>query len=455
MSDAGDSFNISNVTLTFDDAAADFLPNVGQITSGTYKPTNYGQLPDIWPPPAPSGPYGSVLAGFLGTDPNGDWSLYVLDDWFLNSGNINGGWCLNVETVPPTETPTPVPTETPTETPTPTATPTGQCDFNPIVVPNQGQANPYPATINVAGLAGPVSNVTVSLYNISHTRPVDLDVLLVGPQGQSVILMSDAGDYQAISGVNLTFDDAAAGPLPNYTQITSGTYLPTNYGVPADTWPAPAPPGPYGSALAGFLGTDPNGAWNLFVVDDSIIDLDSGQIAGGWCLNIVTVPPPTDTPTPTPTETPTETPTDTPTPTETPTITPTATPSGPDLFGWVFLDENGDGRRQNNEQIGFYRSIINLVGANNAPVASTYSVGTDGWYQINTVAPGWYTISATVPYGYVPTSPTQVWFEKKAGQSKVVNFGMMPAPTATPTPTPIPPTATPTPTMLPTRLPPW
>jgi hypothetical protein len=142
-----------------------------------------------------------------------------------------------------------------------------------------------------------------------------------------------------------------------------------------------------------------------------------------------------------------------PTPTVTP--TPTATPVGPDLFGWVFLDLNGDGRRQNNEQIGFYHSDITLVGANNAPVASTYSVGTDGWYQVNTVAPGWYTISATVPAGYMPSSPTSVWFEKKAGQSKVVNFGMMPAPTATPTPTPIPPTATPTPTMLPTRLPPW
>ncbi len=49
----------SNVTLTFDDAAANSLPNNAQIVSGTFKPTNSG-VSDTFPAPAPAGPYGSI-----------------------------------------------------------------------------------------------------------------------------------------------------------------------------------------------------------------------------------------------------------------------------------------------------------------------------------------------------------------------------------------------------------
>ncbi len=68
----------------------------------------------------------------------------------------------------------------------------------PIVIPagapgmTTGPASPYPSTINVAGLGGTVTRVTVTLNGLRHTFPDDLDILLVGPGG-SVILMSDAG----------------------------------------------------------------------------------------------------------------------------------------------------------------------------------------------------------------------------------------------------------------------
>jgi subtilisin-like proprotein convertase family protein len=156
-----------------------------------------------------------------------------------------------------------------------------------ITIPNSGAGSPYPSTISVSGVAGTVSKVTVTLTGMSHTFPDDIDILLVSPGGQKMILMSDAGGSLDIVGVNLTFDDA--GPaLPDSAQIVSGTFRPTNFGT-GDTFPAPAPGTPYGSALADFNGVSPNGTWQLFVTDDAGGDV--GSISGGWTLNFQTADP--------------------------------------------------------------------------------------------------------------------------------------------------------------------
>ena len=52
---------------------------------------------------------------------------------------------------------------------------------------------PYPSSITVANLPGLIANVSVILTNVSHAVPDDIDVLLVGPGGQKLVLMSDAG----------------------------------------------------------------------------------------------------------------------------------------------------------------------------------------------------------------------------------------------------------------------
>ena len=72
--------------------------------------------------------------------------------------------------------------------------------------------------------------------------------------------------------------------MPDGCDLSAGNFRPTNYGS-GDTFPAPAPAGPYGAALSVFDGVDPNGAWRLFVVDDA--GADSGRIAG-WSLRITT-----------------------------------------------------------------------------------------------------------------------------------------------------------------------
>jgi hypothetical protein len=154
-------------------------------------------------------------------------------------------------------------------------------------------ANPYPSEILVdnAFPGQTVRDVNLILKGFRHAYPDDAGVLLVGPQGQSALVMSDVGGGHAMaSGVKLVLDDEATASLPDDGPLASGTYKPTrgtivfsDNPVP-DPFPQPAPTGPYGTDLSVFDGTDPNGIWKLYVLDDT--DVDTGKIRGGWALRI-------------------------------------------------------------------------------------------------------------------------------------------------------------------------
>jgi hypothetical protein len=105
--------------------------------------------------------------------------------------------------------------------------------------------------------------------------------MLVGPNGLAALIMSDLGGTTPVSGLVLTFGDQALGQPPS--PLVSGTYQPTNNDFP-DAFPAPAPGGMTGHSLADFNGGNPNGPWQLYVVDD--VAPDAGSIAGGWSLTI-------------------------------------------------------------------------------------------------------------------------------------------------------------------------
>ena len=152
---------------------------------------------------------------------------------------------------------------------------------------NKGVASPFPSTISVAGVTGTVTKVTVTLAGFAHTYPADVDVLLVSPAGQTLLLLSDAGSSSA-SGLTFTFDDAAPGTLPETGALSSGTFKPSNYGT-GDTFSSPAPGGTYGATLSVFNGSDPNGPWSLYVQDDS--SQDTGTITQGWQINFTTSVP--------------------------------------------------------------------------------------------------------------------------------------------------------------------
>jgi uncharacterized repeat protein (TIGR01451 family) len=156
-----------------------------------------------------------------------------------------------------------------------------------IIIPDSGPAGTYPSPIFISGLAGSVGKVTVTLSNLTHSFPEDLDILLVSPAGQRVLLLSDAGASFAANGVTLTLDDEAPNAIPAAAPLTSGRFRPTDF-APADSFNG-NPAGPYAASLAAFNGSNPNGTWSLYVFDDE--PGDSGRLAGGWSLQITTFDP--------------------------------------------------------------------------------------------------------------------------------------------------------------------
>jgi subtilisin-like proprotein convertase family protein len=99
MFNVGCGFGVIGVTLTFDQAAPQALPDEDQIVTGTYRPTSVGVVAaDLFVAPAPGPPYSLSLDVFNGTNPNGTWRLFVFDDATGDVGNIAGGWSLTVTT---------------------------------------------------------------------------------------------------------------------------------------------------------------------------------------------------------------------------------------------------------------------------------------------------------------------------------------------------------------------
>jgi subtilisin-like proprotein convertase family protein len=159
----------------------------------------------------------------------------------------------------------------------------------PITIADNAKANPYPSTVTVTNVNGSVNRVTVTLTGLTHPFPDDIDVLLVGPNGQGVVLMSDAGAggsaQTALNAAWLIFDDGATANLPDAAPIIPfNNYKPTNYEIKSDEFASPAPQGTYATSLtAAFQGINPNGTWSLYVQDDSPPDAGTLQ---GWILNI-------------------------------------------------------------------------------------------------------------------------------------------------------------------------
>ena len=156
----------------------------------------------------------------------------------------------------------------------------------PIRINADTISSPYANPIVVAGATGAVEKVTVTLSGLTHGFVNAVAVLLVGPNGQAVVLMSASGGNSSANGLTLTFDNSG-GTLPQNSALSSGTFAPANYAGAGLSFSGPAPTGGYAAALSALAGGTPNGTWTLYILDT--FPQYIGAI-NSWTLNLYTSP---------------------------------------------------------------------------------------------------------------------------------------------------------------------
>ena len=83
----------------------------------------------------------------------------------------------------------------------------------PITISNGfSDSSPFPSSIQVPALPGTLQNVTVTLFGLSDVQSYSIEILLTGPTGQGVDLMSEAGDG-LVTNATVTIADAGL-PFP-------------------------------------------------------------------------------------------------------------------------------------------------------------------------------------------------------------------------------------------------
>jgi subtilisin-like proprotein convertase family protein len=110
LSDAGGKWPLATaVDLMFDDSAIGNAPDEAKLNTGSYKPTNYLDVPsDTFPGVLPLATKNepAALSTFNNTNPNGTWRLFVSDDSGMDLGSLSHGWGLSITTVDPAGAPT-------------------------------------------------------------------------------------------------------------------------------------------------------------------------------------------------------------------------------------------------------------------------------------------------------------------------------------------------------------
>jgi len=146
---------------------------------------------------------------------------------------------------------------------------------NPIQIdiPDIGPGSVYPSLITVSGQPAFLHDVKVHFESMEHQNGfADVDILLEAPNGQKVVLCSDAGD-----GVEFMFDMWFGNSnLPLFTYNTAviedkTEFRPTSFELMNDTFPSPGPGiiTQHNPSLHTLDGINPNGVWKLWVVSDT------------------------------------------------------------------------------------------------------------------------------------------------------------------------------------------
>ena len=139
-----------------------------------------------------------------------------------------------------------------------------------------GSAQPFPSTINVGGVSGPVGSVVVTLRGVFASRSHDLVVGLRSPGGTIYPILSECGGAVATSGTFAFVPNGLAAPY---------VANPGMYGVSVCSpsfflFGVSGPIGDLGDVIGS---SDVNGVWSLYVFDPGQNNQDV-YIIDGWSI---------------------------------------------------------------------------------------------------------------------------------------------------------------------------
>ena len=205
--------NFTDTTL--DDEAATSINSAAAPFTGTFQPDQ-------------------PLSALDGIDPNGTWTLEIVDHIAADGGQLNN-WSLSfvAEGDPPPPPPPP-----------PTGVVIGE-NTTPVVI-SSNSATTISSTIELSGVTGIVTDINVS-FDITYGSARDLTGVLIAPDGSRVELFENAGRWFP-NFTGTTLDDDAATSIDTADAPFTGTFRPHR-------------------PLSNLNGINPNGTWTLEITD--------------------------------------------------------------------------------------------------------------------------------------------------------------------------------------------
>jgi len=218
-------------------------------------PESAGSFPHVsGSPSTPCAPDGAALF-FLGEDPNGTWTLTIVDDAAVDIGNL-ASWSLDVTTL---ASPLPIGPSTSATYP-----------VNLII--------PDVATVTDSQVfSAPGTTICAIEFNcsITHTYCSDLDVRLTAPSGQIVVItFANGGAADDVFNGTRFYDPAVDASNP-FLNDTAGSHVYATGVIATDLSPD--------GGLGSLIGQDPNGTWTLSITD--LVAADVG-VCSSWGLKI-------------------------------------------------------------------------------------------------------------------------------------------------------------------------
>ncbi len=236
----------TEVTISTDNGGANANVFAGTIwdDQATFPVTDFAFTNNV---AAPHLVVEEAFGAFIGQDPNGTWTLKIIDDNASNTGTLNS-WSLQVSAL--------------------TAAPPTSAKINygnnaNLPIPDLGTIT---STITVSGEAPYIAEVDMGTF-ITHTRNSDLSITVTSPAGTTVTLTSGNGNGFTNVFNGTGWEDSAGTPVTDFAftnNVTAFVLVPE-------------------SALAAFIGENPNGVWTIRVTDNQVEN--TGTLAR-WALEM-------------------------------------------------------------------------------------------------------------------------------------------------------------------------